>query len=88
LGGLFLDFNGPFWRILGLPGKLSYGGYLWQASVLFFLWPLLGGWNEYAAFAAFAAATTLAAWFSYRFFEEPCNLFIRRRFAHFHSPKV
>ncbi len=78
LGGLHLDFfNSKFWAPLAWPGVLSYGGYLIHPAVLYFLWPIMAGRNEFLAFFIFAAWTFTAAYFSYRFFEAPVNGRIR-----------
>jgi peptidoglycan/LPS O-acetylase OafA/YrhL len=82
LGGLHLKFFQSKWLApFALPGKLSYGGYLLHASVLYFLWPLLTKTSEWEAFLLFFSVTVMVAWISYRFFEMPANLFIRKIFA-------
>jgi len=57
---------------------LSYGGYLIHPAMLFFLWPLLGGKNEWLAFGIFALATMGVAGLSYVFYETPMNRMIRK----------
>jgi peptidoglycan/LPS O-acetylase OafA/YrhL len=80
LGGLHLNiFHSKFWIPLTLPGELSYGMYLFHASVLFFIWPWMLKTRHFEAFLIFCAATALAAYLSYRFFEKPLNLWIRTR---------
>ncbi len=79
LGGLHLDFfNSKFWAPFAWPGVLSYGGYLIHPAVLYFLWPIVTGRNEFLAFFIFAAWTFTIAYFSYRLFEVPVNLWVRR----------
>jgi peptidoglycan/LPS O-acetylase OafA/YrhL len=79
LGGLHLDFlRGRLWAPLAFPGTLSYGGYLLHPAILFFLWPLLTGRNDFGAFAIYASATFFLAYLSYRFFEMPVNTWVRR----------
>lgn len=79
LGGLHLEFfNSRFWIPLAFLGTLSYGGYLLHPAMLYFLWPLLTGMNEFLAFFVFAIATFAVAYPSYRFFEIPVNLWVRR----------
>jgi peptidoglycan/LPS O-acetylase OafA/YrhL len=78
LGGVHLKFfESPKWFLFGLPGQLSYGIYLLHIMVLFFLWPLLAGKNDFAGFAILFAAATLVGWLSYRYFERPMNSKIR-----------
>ncbi|HJT23443.1 MAG TPA: acyltransferase [bacterium] len=79
LGGLHLEFfNSKVWTPLAFPGTLSYGGYLIHPALLYFLWPLLTGMNEFLAFGVFGIATFTVAYPSYRFFEVPVNLWVRR----------
>jgi peptidoglycan/LPS O-acetylase OafA/YrhL len=79
LGGLHLDiFNSKYWSVLGWIGKLSYGGYLYHVFVLYLLWPFLTGKNEFLGFFAFVAVTFVWAELSYRYFEVPANLYIRK----------
>jgi peptidoglycan/LPS O-acetylase OafA/YrhL len=64
-----------------LPGKLSYGMYLLHPMVLYFLWGLLRGKDPFLAFTLYFLATTAVAWISYRFFEWPVNLWVRRKWG-------
>jgi peptidoglycan/LPS O-acetylase OafA/YrhL len=85
LGGLHLEFfNSKMWIPLAHPGILSYGGYLIHPAVLYFLWPLLTGLNEYLAYLVFAVGTFTVAQLSYRFFEVPVNSWVRRRWGRPH----
>ncbi len=80
LGALHLDFfSSKRWAFMGRLGKLSYGGYLYHPLVLFLLWPFLAGKNEFLAFFIFASATFGLAELSFRFFEIPANLWIRKK---------
>ncbi len=79
LGGFHLDFFeskslAPF----ALPGKLSYGLYLLNTTVLFFLWGLLGKLTDFPAFGVFAGVSVLLAYLSFRFYETPLNARVRR----------
>jgi len=83
LGGLHLDFfNSKYWSFLGWVGKLSYGGYLYHMFILYLLWPFFTGRNEWFDFFIFAVVTFSWAELSYRYFEIPSNLFIRKLFNH------
>jgi peptidoglycan/LPS O-acetylase OafA/YrhL len=74
-------WENPFLKGLSLPGKFSYGGYLYHALVLFCLSGLLLGMYPWEAFSIFAVATTLVSGFSFYWFEMPTNTFIRKLFA-------
>jgi peptidoglycan/LPS O-acetylase OafA/YrhL len=79
LGGLHLDFfNSKYWSIFSWVGKLSYGGYLYLMFVLYLLWPFFTGKNEWVDFFIFVAVTFGLAELSYRYFEVPANLLIRK----------
>lgn len=79
LGGLHLDFfTSKAWTPLAFPGTLSYGGYLMHPALLYFLWPVLTGMNEFLAFGVLGIATFAVAYPSFRFFETPVNLWVRR----------
>lgn len=82
LGGLHLSLfeSAPF-RPLRWIGTLSYGGYLYHVLVLYFLWDVLKGRNEFEALGILALALFSVAFISYRFFEEPMNRWIRSKFA-------
>lgn len=81
LGGLQLElFNSKFWAPLARLGMWSYGGYLIHPAVLYFLWLYLSGKNEYLAFLLFSAITFMAAGISYRYYEMPLNLWVRKCF--------
>ena len=79
LGGLHLNFfNSKYWSILGWIGKLSYGGYLYHMFVLYLLWPFFAGRTEWFDFFIFVTVTFSLAELSYRYFEVPANLWIRK----------
>jgi len=80
LGGLHLDlFNSKYWSVLGWIGKLSYGGYLYHAFILYLLWPFFTGKNEWFDFFILITVTFVLAELSYRYFEVPANLWIRKK---------
>ncbi|GEM_PF-405282 len=82
LGGLHLGFfKRPWVDWVGRPGQLSYGLYLLQGSILFLVWDLMGGINDWVAYAIFLATAYAVAWCSYRFYEWPLNRLIRRNLA-------
>ena len=86
LGGLHLDFfNSKLWAPLARPGVLSYGGYLIHPTILYFLWPLMTGKNEYLAVLIFILATFAVAQLSYQFYEVPVNLWVRRGLSRPHT---
>ena len=79
LGGLHLSFfNSNYWSILGRVGKLSYGGYLYHVIILYLLWPFFTRRNEWLNLFILAVGTFALAELSYRYFEVPANLFIRK----------
>ena len=79
LGGLYLDFfNSKYWSIFNWIGKLSYGGYLYHVLILYLLWHFFVGKNEWLDFFILVAVTFVLAELSYRYFEVPANLWIRK----------
>lgn len=81
LGGLHLNFfNSKYWSFLGWIGKLSYGGYLYHSFILYLLCPFLTGKGGLVGFFILAGLTFTVSELSYRFFEVPSNLFIRKLF--------
>jgi peptidoglycan/LPS O-acetylase OafA/YrhL len=83
LGGLHLRIfeENPFFRSFSSIGRYSYGIYLLQATVLYFLWPVIQGMDVFAAFGIFFFLTALAAYFSNRYFEVPANHWVRKKFG-------
>ncbi|HTC20959.1 MAG TPA: acyltransferase [bacterium] len=82
LGGLHLPFfESKDLRVFSLPGKFSYGNYLFHIPVLFFIHSFLWDLNIVAAFFLYVAVTTALSALSYRFFEAPANRLIRRIFG-------
>jgi peptidoglycan/LPS O-acetylase OafA/YrhL len=78
-GGINIKlFDSKYLAPFALPGKLSYGGYLFHSLVLYFLWPLISNKVETVGFPVFAISTLLVAALSYRFYEVPANLWVRR----------
>ncbi len=87
IGGLSLpSLESKVLAFLCLPGKLSYGMYLWHSLVLYFLVPFLLGLNTWIAFLIFVLATLFLAFLSYFFYEMPANFWIRKRFEKIHNP--
>ena len=87
LGGLRMDFfSSKYWSVLGWIGKLSYGGYLYHIFILYLLWPFFTGRNEWFDFFVFVTITFSLAALSYRYFEVPANLFIRKLLSRKSSP--
>jgi peptidoglycan/LPS O-acetylase OafA/YrhL len=81
LGAMNMSWLGSkFFWIFSLPGKYSYGNYLFHTTVLYFLSPRLMGGNIYLTFMVFAATSTAVAALSFHFFETPANRWIRRKF--------
>jgi peptidoglycan/LPS O-acetylase OafA/YrhL len=80
LGGLNLPaFESEKLWLLALPGKYSYGMYLFHIAVLYFLNPPLWNLNIALAYFIFVGVTTVVAALSYHFFETPVNLWVRRK---------
>ena len=71
-------FMHPLFRVLAFPGRLSYGGYLLHASVLYLSWPFLGRAPFVASLLIFVSLVFVIAWLSNHFFEKPANMAIRR----------
>ena len=82
LGGLESPlFSSPFWQPWILPGRFSYGLYLFHALIFYLGFPWLIRFPVYPAFILyFIVATILMGWV-HRFFEVPANHWIRRRFS-------
>ncbi len=81
LGALNISWlESKFFWIFSLPGKYSYGNYLFHTTVLYFLSPRLMGGNIYLSFPIFAATSTAVAALSFHFFETPANRWIRTKF--------
>jgi peptidoglycan/LPS O-acetylase OafA/YrhL len=84
LGGVYLDFfKSKVWVIPAFIGKLSYGGYLYHSFVLYLLWPFFSGKNEWFDFFIFVTITFGLAELSYRYFEVPVNLWIRKKLGRY-----
>jgi len=82
LGAFSLKFlENKFLGVLGLPGKWSYGIYLLHVVVLFGLWPYLKGRDLWQCGVIYGLALLGTAFFSFRFFEVPLNLWIREKGA-------
>ena len=79
LGGLHLSFFENKWlKLFSLPGKFSYGNYLFHISVLFFVHSFLWNLNIVIAFLVFVFITTSISALSYQCFEVPSNKLIRK----------
>ncbi len=73
-------------RTLCLPGKVSYGMYVWHPTVLYFCWNYIGQNNPWLAFSSFFILTTIFSLASYTFFEKPTNRWVRNFFGRADSP--
>jgi peptidoglycan/LPS O-acetylase OafA/YrhL len=81
LGGLHIPvFESKTAHFLSWPGKLSYGCYLWHASLIVFLMPVLVSLGGLLAFICLVGAVSFFAFLSYRYFEVPANHRIRAWF--------
>ena len=79
LGGLQLEwFESKKWSFPARLGQLSYGAYLYHSLILYLLWSFLMGKNDFGGFFLLAAAIFGLSEISYRYFEIPMNLFIRK----------
>jgi peptidoglycan/LPS O-acetylase OafA/YrhL len=74
-------FENKFLGVLGLPGKWSYGIYLLHVMVLFGLWPFLKGRGLLECGVIYGLALLGTAFISFRFFEVPMNLWVRKEGA-------
>ena len=72
-------FESKYLRVFALPGHLSYGMYLLHPLILYLMWDLLKAQNVWLSFIVFTISTTLIAYGSFRFFEMPMNLWVRKR---------
>ena len=82
LGGLHLSFfEAKPLKILTLPGRYSYGNYLFHGAALYFIHPFLLDKNILVAFFIFVWATTCFSAVSFHFFETPANHLIRKYFG-------
>ncbi len=81
LGGLHLDFfKSKWWLPLTLPGRLSYGMYLFHPLVLFALWPVFSHLHHFLAWGLYCLITAALAWLSFYYYEKPMNRLFRRGF--------
>jgi peptidoglycan/LPS O-acetylase OafA/YrhL len=79
-GGLSFEIkHSAFWKIVCLPGELSYGIYLLHSMVLYLVWNYLNLTNPWASFCLYLAANTALAQLSGLFFERPANYWTRRQ---------
>jgi peptidoglycan/LPS O-acetylase OafA/YrhL len=82
LGGLDLPFfESKCLKIFSLPGRYSFGNYLFHIPVLYFIHAFLWNMNIVAAFLVYVGVTTTVSAVSYRFFETPVNRMIRRKWG-------
>jgi peptidoglycan/LPS O-acetylase OafA/YrhL len=78
-GGLHLGFfESGYFRLLALPGRVSYGSYLFHIIVLYLIHPFLVCQGPFVAFFIYAIVTTGVAMLSYHLFEVPANHFVRK----------
>lgn len=71
----------PVGACLVAPGRFSYGCYLWHATVLFLLSPLLHGMPSASAFALVLVSVTLVGALSAKAFEAPVRDFLLARWS-------
>ena len=71
-------FESGYFRPFSLPGHLSYGMYLLHPLVLYFMWNTLKGQNTWLSYFLFTFVTVTIAYLSYRFYEMPMNLWLRK----------
>lgn len=82
LGGLGSPlFSSPLWRPLILPGRFSYGLYLFHALVFYLGFHWLIRLPVYPAFILYFIVATIIMGMVHRFFEVPANRWVRRRFS-------
>jgi peptidoglycan/LPS O-acetylase OafA/YrhL len=86
LGGLSLPFFESGWlKLLALPGRYSYGLYLFHVAILYLMRPWLAGLSTstsvFLSFGIYAVAATCVAALSYHYFEVPANKAVRGRFG-------
>jgi peptidoglycan/LPS O-acetylase OafA/YrhL len=78
LGALHLEcFNSKIWLPGVWVGRLSYGMYLYQASVFCVLFPFLTEINSFISFLIAASAIWLVSALSFYLYEKPANQWIR-----------
>jgi peptidoglycan/LPS O-acetylase OafA/YrhL len=81
LSGLEMKtFEKPFWKWLSRPGRLSYGGYLWHVTILYFVMPLVVPWGGLPALFGWMLVVWIWCSLSYRWFEQPMNRRVRSWF--------
>lgn len=82
LAGMNLSFfQSKALRIFSLPGRYSYGNYLFHIMILYLIHSFLWNLNIIVAFLVYAVTTTALAAVSFHFFETPANHFIRKLFG-------
>lgn len=77
-GALDLKIFEKLPRLLLLPGKLSYGGYLYQAVALYFCWDWIYQTPYWMALPIYVTTIFSIAAASYRFLEEPISRALRK----------
>ena len=81
LGGIHLPIlESKYLKIFSLPGKFSYGNYLFHIMAIYFLNAILKEMNIVMAFVVFASAVTAISAISYYYFENPANKWVRKCF--------
>jgi peptidoglycan/LPS O-acetylase OafA/YrhL len=89
LGERSLKMSYPkFLRQISRMGQWVYGGYLWQASIFFCLWPILPKLNFPERQILVFTAVMVAAWLSFKFIEVPANRVIKKLFNRSHPVQV
>jgi peptidoglycan/LPS O-acetylase OafA/YrhL len=82
LGGLHLKFfESKFLRWLAIPGRLSYGCYLFHQAVIFLLLPVFLKISSWFSLVLLVAVTVAFAQVSFVFIERPANHLVRKLFG-------
>ncbi len=79
LGALHLDwFESDRWKFIALNGKFSYGIYLYHTMVICLVYPFISSLNVFLYFSFIVVLVFIVGLISYRYFEVPMNLLIRK----------
>jgi peptidoglycan/LPS O-acetylase OafA/YrhL len=81
-GGAHLPFfRAGAWRLLTMPGQMSYGMYLLHPLVFYGMWPAFPGLDGTTALIVSAFTTVGGAYLVFRVYERPANRWIRAWFS-------